>query len=65
MSKKTVNRKFEHVEICLKDKVEAISRTTGFEDITLLHNALPELDMEDVELSTSFLGTELKAPIMI
>jgi isopentenyl-diphosphate delta-isomerase len=65
MSKKTVNRKFEHVEICLKDKVEAISRTTGFEDITLVHNALPELDMEDVELSTSFLGTELKAPIMI
>jgi isopentenyl-diphosphate delta-isomerase len=65
MSKKTVNRKFEHVEICLKDKVEAISRTTGFEDITLVHNALPELDMEDVELSTSFLGAELKAPIMI
>lgn len=65
MSEKTVNRKFEHVEICLKDKVEAISRTTGFEDINLLHNALPELDMEDVELSTSFLGTELKAPIMI
>jgi isopentenyl-diphosphate delta-isomerase len=65
MSKKTVNRKFEHVEICLKDEVEAISRTTGFEDITLVHNALPELDMEDVELRTSFLGTELKAPIMI
>jgi isopentenyl-diphosphate delta-isomerase len=65
MSKKTVNRKFEHVEICLKEKVEAISRTTGFEDITLVHNALPELDMEDVELSTSFLGAELKAPIMI
>jgi len=65
MGKKTVNRKFEHVEICLKKKVEAVSKTTGFEDIELLHNALPELNMEDIDLRTSFLGAELAAPVMI
>ena len=65
MGKKTVNRKFEHVEICLREKVEAVSKTTGFEDIELMHNALPELNMEDIDLHTSFLGAELKAPVMI
>lgn len=65
MSKKTVNRKFEHVEICLREKVEAISKTTGFDDIELVHNALPELNMEDIDLRTSFLGAELDAPVMI
>jgi len=65
MSKKTVNRKFEHIEICLREKVEAISKTTGFEDIVLVHNALPELNIEDIDIRTSFLGAELNAPVII
>jgi len=39
--------------------------TTGLEDIQLLHRCLPELSWEEVELSTSFLGLSLSAPIII
>jgi isopentenyl-diphosphate delta-isomerase len=65
MSRKTANRKFEHVEICLRKEVEALSNTTGFEDLALVHEALPELNMEDIDLQTTFLGAKLKAPVMI
>jgi isopentenyl-diphosphate delta-isomerase len=39
--------------------------TTGFEDVFLVHRALPELSPEEVDLTTTFLGRELKAPLMI
>lgn len=65
MGKKTVKRKFEHVEICLKEKVEASPKTGGFEDLSLVHNALPELNLEDIDIRTSFLRAKLKAPVII
>ena len=65
MSKKTVNRKLEHIKICLREKVEASPNTAGFEDLALVHNALPELNLEDIDLRAPFLGAELKAPVMI
>jgi isopentenyl-diphosphate delta-isomerase len=37
----------------------------GWEDVRLLHNALPELDRDAVDLSVEFLGTRLRAPLVI
>jgi len=39
--------------------------SSGFDDITLLPDSVPELNMEDIELKTSFLGKSLHYPILI
>lgn len=63
--RKIAARKLEHVKICLKEKIEARYKTAGFEGVELLHSALPELNLEDIDLRTTFLGAELAAPIVI
>ncbi|MEM2507871.1 MAG: type 2 isopentenyl-diphosphate Delta-isomerase [Candidatus Hadarchaeales archaeon] len=61
----TKSRKEEHLRICMNEDVEGLLKTSGFEDIELLHRALPEMDLKDVDVSTRFLGFDLKAPVMI
>lgn len=57
------NRKTDHISISLEKEVEVGS--TGFEDVTLVNCSLPEMSLDDVELSTEFLGKKLKYPILI
>ncbi|TYO97330.1 isopentenyl-diphosphate delta-isomerase [Desulfallas thermosapovorans DSM 6562] len=38
---------------------------SGFADLLLVHNALPELDWDKLDTSCSFMGKKLKAPLMI
>ncbi len=57
-------RKREHIEVSLTKGVE-YHKTTMFEDVILFHNALPELDRNQVDTSTEFLGHKFNAPIMI
>ncbi len=60
---KTKKRKFEHIEICLKSNVER--GRTGFDDIKLIHNSLPEVNYDSIDLSLRFLGKKLNYPILI
>ena len=65
MDEDTQNRKADHIRICLQQKAQAKKATAGFEDIQLVHRALPELDREKISLSTSFFGKKLSAPLIV
>ncbi len=60
---KIISRKLNHLKICLEKKVEV--RSTGWENYSFVHNALPEIDFNKIDLSVNFLGKKLKAPILI
>jgi len=60
----TERRKLEHLEVALKGGVEATD-TTMFEDVRLPHRALPELDLDDVNLETELFGVKVAAPVII
>ncbi|HDO19138.1 MAG TPA: type 2 isopentenyl-diphosphate Delta-isomerase [Thermoplasmatales archaeon] len=59
----TEKRKGEHVEIALKEKVS--SDYNYWDDVQLTHNALPEINIDEIELSINLFGKQLKAPIII
>lgn len=59
------DRKLEHLLICKNYDVEFKDKTTGFEDIELVHNALPEVDKNEIDLSTSVFGKKLDSPLFI
>ncbi|MBU3901960.1 MAG: type 2 isopentenyl-diphosphate Delta-isomerase [Candidatus Thermoplasmatota archaeon] len=56
-------RKNEHVKICLEKNVQASKNY--WKDVRLIHNALPEIDKDEINLSTKFFGKKLDAPIII
>lgn len=58
-------RKDEHIQIVLNEHVTSQQVTTGLENYRFVHQALPELDFQEIDLSFSFLGKPLKAPLYI
>ena len=65
MAEETKKRKADHIRICLEHKVQARKATTGFEDIHLIHKALPEIDRAKIDLSTNVFGYKFAAPIIV
>ncbi|MEM2906430.1 MAG: type 2 isopentenyl-diphosphate Delta-isomerase [Candidatus Bathyarchaeia archaeon] len=61
----TRKRKLEHLRICLEKDVQARAVKTGFEDVQFVHRCLANVDLEDVDTSTRFLGKEFAAPLFI
>ncbi len=58
-------RKSQHVEIVRQGGVSPFEVTTGFDRFRFEHCALPELDLDEIDLSTTFLGRRMKAPLII
>jgi isopentenyl-diphosphate delta-isomerase len=56
-------RKHDHIAVCRDQDVEG--RYTGFDKISLLPCAVPELNLADVDVTTSFLGRTFAAPVLI
>jgi len=61
----TSSRKKEHVLSVLTKNVAFRNKTTGLEEWEFAHNALPELDFAEIDLSTTFLGHKLAIPLMV
>lgn len=61
----TQKRKKEHLELCLDTERVAGPSTTGLEAYRFVHNALPELDIDEIDIGAVFLGKRLRAPILI
>ena len=59
------DRKLEHLLICENYDVEFKNKTNGFEDIELIHNVLPEVDKNEIDLSTTAFGKKLDSPLFI
>ncbi len=64
-SSMTESRKLDHVRIVLNENVDAKGVATGFAAYRLPHTALPELDLNSIITSTTFLGKPMQAPLLI
>lgn len=62
---KTQQRKKEHLELCLDTRNVTGPAGTGFAHYHFVHNALPELDFDELDTRTTFLGKPLGAPLLI
>lgn len=65
MSGSINQRKSEHIDIALNEKVTGNNISTGFETLKFIHNALPEIDFNDIEIKTTFLEHDCKTPFLI
>jgi len=65
LAEKTIKRKADHIRIATSYNVQARKATTGFEDVHLIHKALPQIDKEKVNLETAIFDHKFAAPIIV
>ena len=65
LSAQTQTRKADHLRICLEQDVQFHETTNGLELYRFTHCCLPELDHDEIDLTTTFLGKQLSAPLLI
>ncbi len=62
-SKVIANRKKDHLKIALSDGAQI--GDAGFDKYRFIHNALPEINFDDIDTTTSFLNKEVAYPFFI
>ncbi|MBW4631724.1 MAG: type 2 isopentenyl-diphosphate Delta-isomerase [Iphinoe sp. HA4291-MV1] len=65
LSDATQSRKADHIRICLEEDVQFHQTTNGLERYRFTHCCLPELNLDEIDISTKFLGKHLGAPLLI
>ena len=56
-------RKADHINICLNERIEP--GYNYWNDIRLLHEALPEVDLDEIDTSCNVLGKDLSFPFIV
>ena len=59
------SRKADHVALCETDAVAFQQKTNLLDDLDLVHDALPDLALDEIDLSAEFAGKRLRAPVVI
>ena len=59
------DRKADHLALCAEEDVGFRSRSTLLECVRLVHDALPDMALDDVDTSVTVLGKKLRAPLVI
>src|SRR5919202_759464 len=63
--RETQTRKADHLRICLDEDVQFHANTNGLERYRFTHCCLPELNRSEIDITTTFLGKSLGAPLLI
>lgn len=58
-------RKDAHVDVVLAGGVDAAATVTGFDDVRFEHVALPELALDEVDVSVDVLGRRRRTPLLV
>lgn len=64
MSDQIQSRKADHLRMASRADVGS-RRSAGFEDVHLIHSALPELNLDEIDPSVGLLGRRLELPLVI
>jgi isopentenyl-diphosphate delta-isomerase len=59
-----VHKKDEHVTLICDECVRSMA-SSGFANYQFEHNALPEMDFSEIDISVNFLGRKMHMPLMI
>ena len=61
----TQDRKADHLRICIDEDVQFKQTKNGLENYRFTHCCLPELNRDEIDITTNFLGKKLGAPLLI
>lgn len=61
----TESRKVDHIRINLEENVQFPRLTTGLENYRFMHQAVPELNLAEIDTSVELFGKTLASPILI
>jgi len=65
-TEKTISeRKADHIDLCATGDVGFHRKTTLLEEVELVHDALPELSLDDIDTSVTLFGKKLRVPLFV
>ncbi len=59
------DRKTDHLTLCATGDVGFDQQTTCLRDVRLIHDSLPELAVDEIDLGVTLFGKKLRAPLLI
>src|SRR5260370_7950038 len=64
MTDEVKQRKIEHIGVALGQDI-SVAQRANWNDIQFVHQALPEVDLDEIDTSVNFFGHRLRYPIFM